>query len=60
MIDVLAADILLDFDERLAIGKGETVHLPNSMPMEAAMLLASGGLEVPEKIFTITNQSNGF
>jgi hypothetical protein len=28
------------------------VHLPSSMPMEAAMLLASGILDVPQKIFT--------
>src|SRR5215212_3442217 len=36
-------------------GKELTVHLPSSVPMDAAIELASGRLDVPLKIFTTSH-----
>src|SRR3954470_9883921 len=33
-------------------GNASTVHFPTSMPIDVAMDLASGGFDVPAKIFT--------
>ncbi len=37
-------------------GNASTVHLPTSMPIDLAIALASGGFDVPVKIFTLQSQ----